>query len=178
MDERTRLQEAHFKVEGFPWPLYALWDENGRLLRLSFGGERPALGPLERHLGPWDLQPAPASLVSGLQGLLEAYFVRRTRELPYPLRPLGTPFERQVWRALLQVPYGETRTYAWLARQIGRPRAARAVGQALGKNPLPLFFPCHRIVAVKGRGGFSGGLAIKEFLLRLEGGGPFPASRI
>ncbi len=81
----------------------------------------------------------------------------------------ATDFQAQVWRAARLVPRGQTRSYAWLASQVGRPGAARAVGQALGRNPLPVVVPCHRILAAGGGlGGFSGGLAMKRFLLRLE----------
>ena len=81
----------------------------------------------------------------------------------------GTPFQQAVWRALLEIPCGETRTYKQIAEWIGRPQAARAVGQAVGANPLPLVVPCHRVVASDGLGGFGGGLAMKKRLLKLEG---------
>lgn len=163
------VREAHFEVRGFPWPLYALWDERGHLLKLSFGKERPSLKGLERHLGRLRLFKAKKGQILDLQALLEAYFLKRTQVLHYPLRVIGSPFEISVWQKLKEIPYGEVRTYGWLACQIARPKAARAVGQALGKNPLPLFIPCHRIVAVKGLGGYAGGLKVKEFLLSLEG---------
>lgn len=75
-----------------------------------------------------------------------------------------------MWRALLKIPRGETRSYAWVARQIGKPRATRAVGAACGANPVPIVVPCHRVIASDGSlGGFGGGLAWKRKLLRLEG---------
>ncbi|MGA2285756.1 MAG: methylated-DNA--[protein]-cysteine S-methyltransferase [Dehalococcoidia bacterium] len=80
----------------------------------------------------------------------------------------GTEFQRRVWRALLDIPRGETRTYKQVAEQIGRPGAARAVGQAVGANPMPVVVPCHRVVAQDGLGGFGGGLPLKKRLLRLE----------
>ena len=80
----------------------------------------------------------------------------------------GTPFQRDVWRALLDIPCGQTRTYGQIAAQIGRPRAARAVGQAVGANPLPIVIPCHRVVATSGLGGFGGGLEMKRRLLQME----------
>jgi len=81
----------------------------------------------------------------------------------------GTPFQRAVWQTLLEIPCGETRSYRWVAERIGRPRAARAVGQAMGANPLPLLLPCHRVVSSGGGlGGFGGGLALKTTLLRAE----------
>ncbi len=81
----------------------------------------------------------------------------------------ATRFQSEVWQATRLIPYGETRSYLWLARLIGRLEAVRAVGQALGKNPLPVIVPCHRVIASNGRlGGFSGGLEIKKCLLNLE----------
>ncbi len=83
----------------------------------------------------------------------------------------ATPFEKTVWEATISIPYGETRSYGWVARQIGKPAAFRAVGGALGRNPLPIIVPCHRVVASDNTlRGFTGGLEIKRFLLRLEAG--------
>jgi O-6-methylguanine DNA methyltransferase len=90
-------------------------------------------------------------------------------ELELPLDPGGTPFQRAVWQALRAIPRGATRTYAELARELGRPGAARAVGRAAGANPLPVLVPCHRLLASGGLGGFSGGLDTKRALLALEG---------
>lgn len=101
---------------------------------------------------------------------LAAYFARRLRIFDLPLAPQGTPFRRAVWEALLGVPWGTTASYGDIARRIGRPRAARAVGAANGANPLPIVIPCHRIVGADGSlTGFGGGLPIKERLLALEG---------
>ena len=78
-------------------------------------------------------------------------------------------FQKQVWQAARLIPYGETRSYGWIARQIGKPKASRAVGQALGKNPLLIVVPCHRVIAGDGTlGGFGGGLEMKQALLELE----------
>ena len=82
---------------------------------------------------------------------------------------IGTPFQKAVWEVVRQVPYGQTRAYRWVAQQIGRPRAARAVGQAVARNPFPLVVPCHRIVASDGSlGGFSAGVSLKRLLVDLE----------
>ena len=79
------------------------------------------------------------------------------------------PFQVKVWEITRLIPYGETRSYRWVAEQIGQPAAARAVGQALARNPLPVIIPCHRVVASDGKlGGYSGGLETKKTLLRLE----------
>jgi len=81
----------------------------------------------------------------------------------------ATHFQREVWEITRLIPYGETRSYAWVAEQIKRPEAMRAVGQALSKNPLPIIVPCHRVVASDGKlGGFSGGVEMKRYLLSLE----------
>jgi len=81
----------------------------------------------------------------------------------------STSFERAVWETTLYIPYGETRSYSWVAGQIGKPLASRAVGRALGKNPLPIIVPCHRVLASSGAlCGFGGGLEMKRYLLDLE----------
>ena len=93
---------------------------------------------------------------------------RTSFDLPLDLR--GTPFQRRCWQALLQIPFGETCTYAQLASAISMPPgAARAVGQANGANPVPVIVPCHRVVASGGLGGYAGGLDLKRRLLELEG---------
>lgn len=81
----------------------------------------------------------------------------------------ATPFQQAVWQEASRIPHGETRSYGWVARRLGRPRAGRAVGQALAQNPLPLAIPCHRVVAAGGGlGGYGGGLELKRHLLEGE----------
>ena len=101
---------------------------------------------------------------------LKAYFSGHKVVFPDELDLSGaTPFQRQVWEITRLIPYGETRSYLWVAKQIKRLRIVRAVGQALSRNPLPIIVPCHRVVASDGRlGGFSGGVEVKKRLLRLE----------
>jgi methylated-DNA-[protein]-cysteine S-methyltransferase len=118
-------------------------------------------------------------LADAARQLLE-YFERRRTRFELPLDPAGTPFQRLVWHALLTIPYGETRSYAEIARQIGRPAAVRAVGAANGRNPLSIVTPCHRVVGSNGTlTGFAGGLEVKAYLLALEqqgvGVSPTPA---
>lgn len=81
----------------------------------------------------------------------------------------GTPFQISVWRELLKIPYGDVRTYGEIAEKIGNPRAARAVGNAAGANPIPIIIPCHRAVGVNRLGGYSCGIQIKKKLLEIEG---------
>lgn len=103
--------------------------------------------------------------------LLE-YFAGERRIFQLPLAPEGTPFQREVWQALLEIPYGETRTYSQVAQQIGRPRAVRAMGRANGLNPASIIIPCHRVLGMDGSlTGYAGGLPMKEALLRMEQGG-------
>lgn len=106
----------------------------------------------------------------GLIERLRAYFTGGRADFPDKLDLAGaTHFQREVWRAVRLIPYGETRSYAWVAEQIGKPKAMRAVGQALGRNPLPVIIPCHRVLASGGGlGGFSGGVEMKKYLLATE----------
>jgi methylated-DNA-[protein]-cysteine S-methyltransferase len=101
---------------------------------------------------------------------LGEYFAGSRREFDLKLDPEGTPFQRKVWKALLTIPFGETRSYGQIARQIGRPTAVRAVGAANGSNPISIVTPCHRVVGSTGKlTGFGGGLDAKAYLLALEG---------
>lgn len=101
---------------------------------------------------------------------LREYFEKGREEFTQKIAfARGTDFDREVWLALREVPYGETRTYKWLAGRIGKPNASRAVGQALGRNPIPIILPCHRIIESDGSlGGYSGGVDIKRRLLDME----------
>ena len=101
---------------------------------------------------------------------LNAYFTGKLTTFSVPLDWQGTRFQESVWQALLAVPYGKTVTYGDVARAIGRPRSSRPVGGAVGKNPLPIIVPCHRVIGSDGSlTGFTGGLDIKIRLLELEG---------
>jgi methylated-DNA-[protein]-cysteine S-methyltransferase len=100
---------------------------------------------------------------------LEAYFAGELTEFDVAFRLEGTPFQRQVWAALLEIPYGETWSYGAVARRIGRPMASRAVGMANGRNPIGIIVPCHRVIGSTGRlTGYGGGLDRKQVLLDLE----------
>jgi methylated-DNA-[protein]-cysteine S-methyltransferase len=120
--------------------------------------------------------PLPATTTAGDHPILieaarqiDAYFARALTRFTVPLRFIGTDFQRAVWQALLTIPYGETRSYGAIARQIGRPAAIRAVGAANGRNPISILAPCHRVVGAGGAlTGFAGGLAVKRRLLELE----------
>jgi O-6-methylguanine DNA methyltransferase len=101
---------------------------------------------------------------------LEQYFAGKRREFSFPLDLRGTDFQIACWRALLAIPYGETRSYADIARAVGKPNAFRAVGMANNRNPVAIVVPCHRVIASDGSlCGYGGGLDIKRKLLELEG---------
>lgn len=101
---------------------------------------------------------------------INEYFEGGRQKFTIPVVPEGTEFEKQVWQALLKIPFGKCMSYGELAKQIGKPGAARAVGRAAGKNPVPLIIPCHRLIAANGGiGGFAGGLDEKRKLLKHEG---------
>jgi len=100
---------------------------------------------------------------------LDEYFKGKRKDFDIPIAPEGTKFQRKVWDALRDIPFGETRSYGQIARLMGNEKACRAVGAANGKNPLPIVIPCHRIIGKNGRlTGFAGGLDVKEKLLSIE----------
>lgn len=101
---------------------------------------------------------------------LDAYFAGKLRKFTVPLDLQGTPFQLQVWSTLRKIPFGKAVSYGEEARMLGKPKAARAVGSANGRNPIPIIVPCHRVVAGDGSlGGYSAGLPMKRKLLALEG---------
>lgn len=118
--------------------------------------------------GPRDETAVPDYLRKA-RAQLEEYLGGTRRSLDFPVDPQGTDFQKAVWKGLQAIPYGKTVTYGQLARALGKPGAARAVGAAAGKNPCLLAIPCHRLVAAGGLGRFSAGLPLKRFLLALEG---------
>lgn len=144
-------------------PLAAALDGAGRLTHLGLsqrerdwiaanGGERDdrAVAPIARQLAE--------------------YFSGKRRRFELPLAANGTPFQKQVWAALLKIPFGKTTTYAALAEKVGRPGAFRAVGRANATNPIAVIVPCHRVIGTDGTlTGYAGGIPIKQKLLELEG---------
>jgi len=143
----------------------------GRLLLAADGA---ALVQVHFQAGPHPLQPAAtwrreaAPLAAAARQLTE-YFAGTRHSFELPLAPRGTSFQLAVWGALQSIPYGETVSYGELARRLGAPSAARAVGLANGANPLPVIVPCHRVIGADGSlTGFGGGLPIKRALLALE----------
>lgn len=136
--------------------------------RLLIQAEDGAITLLERRTLP--LAPPQTPLLCQAAQSLESYFAGRLRSFSLPLAPRGTPFQQAVWAQLLQIPYGETRSYGALARALGKPGAARAVGMANHCNPISILIPCHRVIGADGSlTGYGGGLDMKRYLLKLEG---------
>lgn len=135
-----------------------LAEEDGALVALRLPGEAAPEG---------EIRETPLLLEAAAQIL--AYFDGKRASFDLPLRPDGTAFRRAVWGALQKIPAGETRSYGDIARAVGKPGAARAVGSANHANPLPILIPCHRVIGANGTMvGYGGGLPLKEKLLALE----------
>lgn len=125
--------------------------------------------PARVRLGLLTRDDAHPVLVKAERQLAE-YFRGERRSFDLPLDFHGTEFQKAVWAGLLEIPYGETRSYGQLAQRLKRPKASRAVGAANGKNPISIITPCHRVIGASGKlTGFAGGLEAKAFLLGLEG---------
>lgn len=150
-----------------PSPLgpIALTFDGGALTGLYFDGQKHQ--PPITTFGPrQDDNP----LAKRMATLLDRYFTGEAIELDLPLAMHGTPFQQKVWAALQTIGRGRTSTYGELARQIGSPAAVRAVGAAVGRNPVSIFVPCHRVIGRDGSlTGYAGGLERKQHLLALEG---------
>lgn len=116
----------------------------------------------------WQKDPTEPLLVQATNELAE-YFAGKCRQFSLPLTAQGTTFQQTVWAALAEIPFGATTTYGQIAKKIGRPKAVRAVGSAVGRNPIGLVVPCHRVVGSGGQlGGFAAGLERKQQLLQVE----------
>lgn len=139
-------------------PAGRLWiaEENGAITDIRYG-------PVH------DAEVLETPLLRSAFEQLSAYFNGSRRLFDLPLNAAGTAFQKSVWQALLNIPYGETRSYSDIARAVGNVRACRAVGMANNKNPIAVIIPCHRVIGADGRlAGYSGGLDIKRLLLELE----------
>ena len=142
-----------------PLGLMAVGEEGGAIVRLWLPGQ-----PLPR------LMPHQTPLLERAEGQIMEYLNHQRQVFDLPLSPAGTDFQKKVWAALSDIPYGQTRSYGDIARRIGCPGGARAVGMANHANPIPILIPCHRVVGAKGQlTGYAGGLELKGALLALEG---------
>ncbi len=155
---------SFFKHMTSPVGQLTLVASDTKLLAILWEGDNPArvrLGTLQEYQDH--------SVLMETEQQLRQYFARHLKKFTVPLEFNGTSFQKSVWAALLSIPYGETRSYAQIAKQIGRPKAVRAVGAANGKNPISIIAPCHRVIGTNGSlTGFAGGLEAKRYLLGLE----------
>jgi O-6-methylguanine DNA methyltransferase len=161
-------------IESMIGPLFLAASIKG-LVALEFGTRLPGQQsirpnpPARKENKRFAFEDSPRAMVSYVSELKE-YFAGRRREFTFPLDLRGTDFQVACWRSLLAIPYGETRTYADIARAVGKPSAFRAVGMANNRNPIAIIVPCHRVIAADGTlCGYGGGLDVKRRLLELEG---------
>ncbi len=148
---------------------YAFYDFEFGILKIGYS--ETAITYLKRA-EKIDADNEPSALSNRAFDEVCAYLkgTRRTFDFPYELK--GTEFQKKVWKALLQIPYGETRTYKQIAEEAGSPKGSRAIGMANNKNPVTIAVPCHRVIGTDGRlVGYAGGLEMKKFLLELEQSG-------
>ncbi len=142
-----------------------------RLLKAEFSEEGT---PLPEH-GKAEFSEGASPLLERVRAELDEYFAGTRRSFDIPLQMAGTPFQMRVWQALLEIPYGETRTYARIAQLTGNALGARAAAQAIGANSIGILIPCHRVIGSdRSLTGFAGGLAAKRALLELENPGLCP----
>lgn len=140
--------------------LIGIVEESGLITELFFNSEAPPAAAIAKE----------TQLLQEACRQLDAYFNGRLQQFSLPLAPRGTPFQQRVWRALQAIPYGETMSYKEVAVCVGQPKAARAVGMANNRNPIPIIIPCHRVIGADGQlVGYGSGLPIKIKLLTIEG---------
>lgn len=135
---------------------------------VTFVEEDGALLAITTHR-PYEGIEQETALIKEANRQLSEYLKGERKAFDLPLNPKGTDFQKRVWRALCDIPYGETRSYKQIAEAIGNPKAVRAVGMANNRNPITIVVPCHRVIGADGKlVGYGGGLEMKDFLLRLE----------
>lgn len=169
MTKATPTEVARAKIKAPPGAIWILATGSG--LREVYLSDGKAPSRSEIRARGWKLVRRPR-WTDPLKRTLEGYLQGAERRLDVPLDlGMGTPFQRRVWEAARKIPYGVASSYVDVARLAGHPRASRAVGNALGANPVPIVVPCHRVIhADRSIGGFSSGLTWKRFLLELERG--------
>ena len=138
---------------------FCIAEKDGKITNLFFVNDKL----------PRDLQICETPILKTAAHQLESYFSGGLKEFSLPLAPAGTAFMKQVWASLCEIPYGKTATYKEIAVKIGSPKAARAVGLANNRNPIPIFIPCHRVIGADGSlTGYRGGIELKKKLLDME----------
>ena len=156
------MSRIQYEMKSKIGPLYLIASDQA--LEAVFWRKQPMA--LVKNLNPSRFQE---KVIIDAVKQLEEYFAGQRREFSIALKFSGTPFQKNVWKELSQIPFGKTVSYKYIAQKIKNPKAVRAVGTANGKNPFCIVIPCHRVIAADGSiGGYSGGLGIKNRLLRLE----------
>ena len=149
--------EKIFFYENTPVGKLCIGEEDGYITRVTWN-----------HI-PMEFVLEETELILCCKQQIDEFFAGERKAFDLPLAPLGTEFQKKVWNALQEIPYGETRTYGEIAAAVGNPKAARAVGMANNKNPIAIIIPCHRVVGANGKlVGYAGGMERKMFLLELE----------
>lgn len=165
MTRHTTTTGVNYRLIDTPIGRLQLAATRDALIALAFENQQTAAPP-----APAQADPDASSILQEAEKQLLAYFSGRRRAFDLPLQAQGTPFQRSVWAALREIPYGEVRSYGQIASALGRDKAVRAVGAANGRNPIPIIVPCHRVIGSNGKlTGFAGGLEAKRQLLALEG---------
>ncbi len=158
---------AYMAIYELPRGAMAIIEEGGAIVRAEFVRDDAQVYELANE---YEVRPGESEVLEEARRELDEYFDERRRTFDVPLRASGSPFQKAVWAELAKIPYGEYRSYKQIAEALGDPKKARAVGGACHTNPLPIFVPCHRVIASDGTlGGFGGGLELKYYLLMLEG---------
>ena len=162
---RTNTRRTVYKWIDSPIGRLKLVATDEGLAAILWERERPNRVPL-----PVEIEDRSHPVLVRAEHELDEYFAGRRTSFSLALDVTGTPFQQKVWNALRTIPFGETRSYAEIAKQIGSPNAVRAVGAANGRNPVSIVTPCHRVIGASGSlTGFAGGLEAKAYLLALEG---------
>lgn len=152
--DNHQVQIGH--IEKIGW--IAIFLSNKHIYRIMFLDKK-----FSKFKG-FDAKPIEESIINWFKD----YVHGKVQKFPFKLRTEGTKFQQEVWNALQKIPFGKVETYNDIAQKINRPKAARAVGNACGKNPIPIVIPCHRVVAKTNIGGFSSGIEMKKKLLSIE----------
>lgn len=169
------MKKISFSIKTIDSPLGKIkaLANNQALVWLSFEASDASNASLHRFLNKHEArtESTPSLVLAQLAAELTEYFHHERTSFTVPLNPLGTEFQQSVWRALLTIPYGQTRSYRDLATQLQHPNAFRAVAMANAANPISLIIPCHRVINHNGKlGGYSGGVDKKNYLLQHEKG--------
>ena len=152
-----------------------LWNIDSPLGRLEIETSKGVLTAIRFSNKPLKTRESHSKVANVIIQKLEEYFIHKTINLPFQLAPAGTPFQKKIWNILSEIPLSKTRSYSKIAAQYGNSKAVRAVGTAIGKNPIMIFIPCHRVIGINGSMvGYAGGLLNKIWLLEHEG---FPTQK-